>query len=97
MAENTGGVSYKVGTVYESRPGYARVQFADLDNLISGWLHVVARKSLQDKDCSTLDKGEQVACVLDEHFESGCVIGAVYSDADAPPVRPIRSAPITLF
>ena len=28
-----------------------------------------------------------MACVLDENFENGVVLGAVYSDADAPPVE----------
>lgn len=86
MAENTGGVSYKVGLVYESKPGHARVQFPDLDGMVSGWLPMIVKKSLKDKECLTLDIGEQVACVLDEYFESGCVIGAVYSDEDVPPV-----------
>jgi phage baseplate assembly protein V len=86
MAENTGGVSYKVGLVYESRPGYGRVQFPDLDGMVSGWLPMIVKKSLKDKEVLTLDIGEQVACVLDEYFESGCILGAVFSDDDLPPV-----------
>lgn len=86
MAEHTGGVSYKEGIVKAAKPGFARVQFPDLDNLVSAWLPLVVRKSLRDKECFTLDEGEQVACVLDEYFEDGCVLGAIYSDADAPPV-----------
>lgn len=86
MAQNTGGVSYKEGIVKAAKPGFARVQFPDLDNMVSTWLPLVVRKSLKDKECLTLDKGEQVACILDENFEGGCVLGALYSDADAPPV-----------
>lgn len=86
MDKSTGGASYKEGLVYESRPGFARVQFPDLDGMVSSWLRLIVKKSLRDKECLTLDVGEQVACVLDEHFESGCIIGAVYSDADVPPV-----------
>lgn len=87
MAENTGGVSYREGIVVETRPGFARVRFPDIDNLVSAWLPLVVRKSLNDKECLTLDAGEQVACVMDEYFDGGCVLGAIYSDADKPPVE----------
>jgi len=86
MAEKTGGVSFKVGVIHASRPGFAQVTFPDLDGLVSAWLPVVMRKSLKDKECFTPDPGEHVACVLDENFETGVVLGAVYSDADALPV-----------
>lgn len=87
MALNTGGVSYKEGIVYAARPGFAQVQFPDLDGLVSAWLPLIVKKTLKDKECYSLDIGEQVACVLDENFESGVVLGAVYSDADVPPVE----------
>lgn len=87
MALNTGGVSYKEGIVYAARPGFAQVRFPDLDDMVSAWLPLVVKKTLKDKECYSLDIGEQVACVLDENFESGVVLGAVYSDADAPPVE----------
>jgi len=87
MADFTGGVSYKEGVVAEARPGFARVAFADLDGMVSAWLPLLVRKSLKDKHCLTLDAGEHVACVLDVYFESGCVLGAIYSEADAPPVE----------
>ena len=87
MAKNTGGVSYKEGIVKAAKPGFARVQFPDLDGLLSDWLPLVVKKSLKDKECLTLDVGEHVACVLDENFEAGCVLGAVYSDADKAPVE----------
>ena len=86
MAQNTGGVSYKEGIVKTAKPGFARVQFPDLDNMVSTWLPLVVRKSLKDKACLTLDQGELVACILDENFEGGCVLGALYSDTDVPPV-----------
>lgn len=87
MALNTGGVSFKEGIVHAAKPGFAQVQFPDLDGLVSAWLPMVVKKTLKDKECFTLDVGEQVACVLDENFENGVVLGAVYSDADAPPVE----------
>ncbi len=86
MALNTGGVSFKTGIVHAVAPGFAQVQFPDLDGLVSAWLQVVVKKTLKDKECYTLDVGEQVACLMDENFENGVVLGAVYSDADVTPV-----------
>ena len=40
-----------------------------------------------DHGLGALDVGEHVACVLDENFEAGCVLGAIYSDADKAPVE----------
>ncbi len=97
MARNTGGVSYKEGIVKVTKPGFARVQFPDLDGLLTDWLPLVVKKSLKDKACLTLDVGEHVACVLDEYFEAGCVLGAVYSDADRPPVQSPDKAHFSFF
>lgn len=87
MTRATGGVSYKDGIVAEARPGFARVRFDDLDGLTTAWLRVIHPKTLEDKVVWTLDVGEQVSCLLDEYMENGCILGAGYSDADAPPVE----------
>lgn len=87
MAKNTGGASYKEGIVKAAKPGFARVQFPDLDGLLSDWLPLVVKKTLKDKECLTLDVGEHVGCILDDNFEAGCVLGAFYSDADKAPVE----------
>ncbi|WP_047243931.1 phage baseplate assembly protein V [Chromobacterium subtsugae] len=86
MAAATGGASYKTGIVFAARPGLARVSFPDLDGLVSGWLPLTMRKTLRDKECLTLDVGEQVACLMDETFDDGCIVGAIYSDVDRPPI-----------
>jgi phage baseplate assembly protein V len=82
----TGGVSYKQGIVAATKPGFARVRFDDLDGLTTAWLPVIYPKTFADKVVWTLDVGEQAACILDEHFENGCVLGAIYSEAAVPPV-----------
>lgn len=82
----TGGVRYKQGIVAETRPGFCRVRFDDIDGLVSAWLPVIHHKTQDDKVIWTLDIGEQVACLMDGHLEDGCIVGAVYSDADTPPV-----------
>ncbi|HKD77361.1 MAG TPA: phage baseplate assembly protein V, partial [Ktedonobacterales bacterium] len=33
------------------------------------------------------DIGEQVLCLMDQHDEDGAVLGAIYSQADRPPVQ----------
>jgi phage baseplate assembly protein V len=83
---NTGGVSYKKGIVVEAKPGFAKVRFAELDELVTHWLPVIHAKTQEDKFIWTLDAGEHVACLMDEHLEDGCIVGAIYSEADAPPV-----------
>lgn len=80
-----GSARYKTGIVTAAKPGFARVQFPDLDGMTSDWLPVVYPRTLKDKAVWTLDKGEQVACLMDGNMEDGCIIGAIYSDADAPP------------
>ncbi|KGF30497.1 phage baseplate assembly protein V [Oligella urethralis] len=77
----------KKGTVSATRPGFARVRLPDFDNLRTMWLPVVYGKTQDDKECWTPDIGEQVAVLLDATGEDGVIIGALYSDADAPPTQ----------
>lgn len=79
-------MSYMKGLVEQSRPGFARVRFAEAGDLLSDWLPVIHSKTQNDKSIFTLDKGEQVACLMDEQLADGCIVGAVYSDIDVPPV-----------
>ncbi len=66
--------------------GRVRVAFPDRDNLLSYWLPIVVPKSQNDKAYWIPDIGEQVVCLMDEHDEDGCVLGAIYSTVDTPPV-----------
>ena len=78
----------KIGIVNAIEPGTCRVrvQFSELDGVVSAWLPVMQKKTLKDKQYWLPDLGEHVVCLLDENQEFGVVIGAIYSDADAPPV-----------
>ncbi|PTU67974.1 phage baseplate assembly protein V [Chromobacterium haemolyticum] len=80
------GASLKFGTVSASKPGFARVRLPDLDNMRTMWLPIAYPKTLQDQCCWTYDHGEHVAVLLDARGEDGVILGAVYSDADKPPV-----------
>jgi phage baseplate assembly protein gpV len=86
MAERrTGGASYKTGVVVEAKPGFVRVQFPDLDGLVSDWLPNAQASTTGVREVRTLDVGSHVGCMLDQHFEDGMVVGALYSEADPPP------------
>lgn len=80
-----GAARYRTGVVIASKPGFAKVSFPDLDGMASDWLPMVFPKTLRDRFIWTLDRDEQVACLLDAHLEDGCILGAIYSDADVPP------------
>lgn len=64
----------------------ARVEFKELDEIVSNWLSVLVKKSLNDKDYWMPDINEHVVCLLDEYGEEGVILGSVYSDKDTPPI-----------
>lgn len=86
MSETTGGVKFKTGIVSKSKVGFAKVKFAELDDMETMWLTVIYLKTGEDKFAWTLDIGEHVRCLMDENLEDGCILGAVYSDVNAPPI-----------
>lgn len=83
---DTAGCTYKKGIVHAAKPGFARVRFDDLDGMISDWLPTSHANTQNDKEVETLNVGAQVSCLMDARMEDGCIIGAHYSEADAPPV-----------
>lgn len=80
------GANLKFGTVSASRPGFARVRLPDFDNMRTMWLPIAYPKTQDDQSCWTYDIGEQVAVILDPRGEDGVILGAVYSNADKPPI-----------
>lgn len=80
--------AYRHGIVSEIDParGRARVQFQDYDGMFSYWLQVLKRNTGRDKSYSMPDVGEYVVCLLDDRAEEGCILGAVYSAPEPPPV-----------
>lgn len=79
---------YRIGIVKAQDVINARVRvtFHDRDLLQSWWLPVVVAKTQNDKTYWIPDVGEQVVCTMDEYDEDGAVLGAIYSNADRPPV-----------
>ena len=81
--------TFRVGIVQQQDTARAKVRvvFPDYDEMISWWLPIVFPKTQNDKAYWIPDIGEQVVCLMDLRDEAGAVLGAIYSDADAPPVN----------
>src|ERR1700688_3954033 len=81
--------TFRVGIVQAQDTARAKVRvvFPDYDEMISWWLPVVFFKTQNDKAYWIPDIGEQVVCLMDLRDEAGAVLGAIYSDADTPPVN----------
>ena len=67
--------------------GRVRVKFPDRDQMQSWWLGVLTPKTQSDKHYLLPDIGEQVTCLMDEHFEDGDVLGARFNAVDSTPVQ----------
>jgi phage baseplate assembly protein V len=80
------GASVRYGNVSEmGTDGRVRVTLDD-GGITTAPLSMPASNTLENKSWFPMDVGEHVAVLLDEHGESGYVLGAAYSDADSPPV-----------
>ncbi|MGA9725305.1 MAG: phage baseplate assembly protein V [Candidatus Binatus sp.] len=81
--------TFRVGIVQQQDTLRAkvRVMFPDYDEVISWWLPIIFFKTQNDKAYWIPDIGEQVVCLMDLRDEAGAVLGAIYSDADVPPVN----------
>lgn len=79
--------TFRTGIVQAQDPATARVRvrFPDRDDVVSWWLPVIIPKSQGDKVYWLPDVGEQVVVLMDEHDEYGAVVGAIFSEIDAPP------------
>lgn len=64
----------------------AKVLLPDLDNMLSPWLQLCYPFAYADMSYFMPKAGSQVACILDENFETGVIIGSIYNKQDSPPV-----------
>lgn len=86
MSENS---PFKRGIVRELKPekAQAKVEFEDEDGVSSYWLSV--NSPLASGGGSRVyampEVGSQVHCLIDWKGEDGTILGASYSDKDAPP------------
>ncbi len=81
--------TFRVGIVQQQDTARAKVRvvFPDYDEMISWSLPVVFAKTQNDKAYWIPDIGEMVVCLMDLRDEAGAVLGAIYSEADVPPVN----------
>jgi phage baseplate assembly protein gpV len=81
--------AFRVGIVQQQDAAHAKVRvvFPDYDAVVSWWLPVIFAKTQNDKAYWIPDVGEQVVCLMDLRDEAGAVLGAIYSNADLPPVN----------
>ncbi len=72
----------------DEKTARVRVQMPDLDGIVSNWLPVLNHKTHNDKSYWMPDIGEYVIVAFDEEGEhsDGYVLGAIYNEADKPPV-----------
>ncbi len=71
----------------DDKNGWARCKLPDLDNLETYWLKVLQRNTKDNQEYWMPDVDEQVMVIADENLEEGCILGAIYSEADRPPVN----------
>lgn len=64
-----------------------RVKFPERQGLESGWLDVLQWSTYGDQAYGLPAVDSQVAVLMGKHDEDGCVLGAIYSAADPPPVN----------
>jgi phage baseplate assembly protein V len=74
----------KYGIVSDTKKGFVRVKFEDLDGIVSDWLPVLVRRSKTEKESWQLEVNEHVVCFMDEHLENGVCLGAIPSEEDSP-------------
>lgn len=67
--------------------GQIRVRFPDKGNLRSYWLSVVFPFVTPDQCYVMPSVGEPVACMMDETFEQGWIIGQYYTQKTQPPTN----------
>jgi phage baseplate assembly protein V len=62
----------------------AKVKFPDKQDRESGWLDVLQANTQENKGFELPDAGEFVAVMMDERDEAGCILGALYTEANKP-------------
>jgi phage baseplate assembly protein V len=67
----------------DAAKGKVRVKF-DEDGIVSDWLPLAFPSTSRAKFSMVPDKGEAVACAMDENCESGAVIGTIYNNSNQP-------------
>lgn len=75
---------FGIVTEVSAAKGMAKVQFKDMDGIVSPWMPMSMPKTQNDKFSIPYDVNEHVWCVMDPSFEYGVIGGAIYSKNELP-------------
>lgn len=77
----------RYGKISETDPenGVAKVKWDDLQ-IVSPWLQVMQRNTLDNQEESWPDENEHVACLMEENMATGLILGAIWDKKNKPPV-----------
>jgi phage baseplate assembly protein V len=64
--------------------GFARVSFDESD-FVSWWLVLPSANTKTVKQWIPVEVNSQVACLMDEQCEQGCIVAVLWSNTDTPP------------
>lgn len=64
--------------------GFARVSFDDSE-IVSDWLPLPSSNTRTVKQWIPVEVNSQVACLMDEFCEQGCIVAVLWSETDTPP------------
>lgn len=64
--------------------GFARVSFDD-GGFVSAWLPLPSTSTKTSKQWIPVEVNSQVACLMDDLCEQGCIVMVLWSDTDTPP------------
>ena len=68
----------------DEHAGFARVSFDEV-GIVSWWLPLPSCATKTAKNWIPIEINSQVACLMDDDFEQGCIVSALWSNTDTPP------------
>ncbi len=86
------GASLRFGTVcaVDEVGGGARVKLSDADEVVTDFLRILQRRTLNDQEQYFPEVGEEVAVLFSgQGFEAGVILGALYSGRNPAPGKPL--------
>lgn len=71
-------------TEVDAAKGLARVQFDELDGLVTKFIPMSVPKAGKDKFSIPFDVNDHVYCIMDENCDDGVIAGAIYDEQNQP-------------
>ena len=70
------------GEIVSTKGHLAKVKLYDCEEFETDWMHIPQMCTVKDKSFSNYEIGTEVALILGENGDDGCIIGALYNDED---------------